>query len=357
MAGAALVSPPVGSSGQQATVTVYNPDGQNSQMVQSSAPVIWSYGNLPTPVITAVTPSSSLPAGTEAMIDITGSNLSFAQGSTTVGFGTSDVLVRHVFVLSPNHLQVDVSVSANAALSNPDVSVFSGFQMATAPGALHISAPVPNFPAVVPDLVNPYAPWGVTSAYPGAIVSIFGTNLAGTNLAGTNLAMPSGGTPTITLGGLPVTLTFSSSTQINLQIPPGLGPGPAVLLLNNGIFNAYPVEVNIDPVPAAFNAVQNAAGGAYIYSGQPANPGETLIATLSNFASSGANIPLSSVQIGLNNVLYPALQITQVGSVWQVTFQIGANAPVGQYQVLVVFLNGQASVPALIPVANPDGTF
>jgi hypothetical protein len=40
-----------------------------------------------------------------------------------------------------------------------------------------------------------------------------------------------------------------------------------------------------------------------------------------------------------------------------VTFQVGNSAPVGQNEVLVVFLNGQSSVPAIIPVANPDGTF
>jgi uncharacterized protein (TIGR03437 family) len=345
VAGVAVVTPPAGTNGQQSTVTVYNPDGQNSQMVQASSPVTYPYGTLATPVIGALSPSS-LPAGAEAMIDITGSNLSFAQGSTTVGFGTSDVLVRRVFVLSPNHLQVDVSVSPGAALSSPDVTVLTGFQLATAPAALQITAAVANFPAVVPVLVNPYAPWGVTSVYPGAIVMVFGANLA----------PPFAGTPTITLGGLPATLTFWSPAQINLQIPPGLAPGKAILRLNNGEFNAFPVEVNIDPV-AVFNAVQDTTTGAYIYSAQPAYQGEPLTATLSNFAPAGSNIPLSSVQVGLDGVMYPATQVTQIGSVWQVGFQVGANAPTGQAEVLVVFLNGQGSVPAIIQVAKPDGTF
>ena len=344
IAGAAVVSPPAGVNGQQSTISVYNPDGQNSQMIPDSS-AAWSYGNLPAPVINTVTPSS-LPAGSEAMIDITGSGFSFAQGSTTVGFGTSDVFVRRVFVLSPNHLQVDVSVAPGAALSNPDVSVLSGFQLAPAPAGFQITAQVPNAPAPVPILVNPYAPFGVTTIYPGAIVSLYGLNLAPSN----------SNTPAITIGGQPAVLTYVSNYQINLQIP-ALSPGPAVLLLNNGLTNAFPVEVNIDPVPAVFDGVQDITTGAYIYSAQPAYQGETLVATLSNFAPAGSNISPGSVQVGLGGVIYPATQVTQIGSVWQVAFQVGASAPTGQSEVLVVFLNGQGSVPAIIQVAKHDGTF
>jgi uncharacterized protein (TIGR03437 family) len=344
VAGVAVVSPPAGINGQQSTITIYNADGQNSQMLTGSAPVTWSYGALPAPLINTVSPSS-LPAGSEAVIDITGSGFSFAQGATTVGFGTSDVLVRRVFVLSPNHLQVDVSVASGAALSNPDVSVLSGFQLGTAPAAFQIAAPVPNAPAPVPILVNPYAPFGVTSIYPGSIVSLYGSNLA-----------PSGSNPpAISIGGLAAVLTYVSPNQINLQIP-ALPPGPAVLLLNNGLSSAFPVEVNIDPLPAAFNAVQDSTG-AYIYSAQPAYQGETLIATMSNFAPPGSKIAPQNVQVGLGGVIYPATQVTGIDSVWQVSFQIPADAPVGRAEVLVVFLNGQGSVPAIIQVAKPDGTF
>jgi uncharacterized protein (TIGR03437 family) len=350
VAGVAVVAPPAGTNGQQATITVYNPDGQNSQMVQGYSsqlpqPVTWSYGNLPAPAINSIAPSL-LPAGSEAMIDITGTGFSFAQGSTTVGFGTSDVLVRRVFVLSSTHLQVDVSVALGAVLSNPDVSILSGFQTATVPAGFQITALVPNAPAPIPVLVNPYAPFGVTTIYPGAIVELFGANLAPSK----------SNTPVITIGGQPALLTYVSPNQINLQIPP-LNPGPAILQLNNGLTSAFAVEVNIDPVPAGFDAVQDSTTGAYIYLKHPAYQGESLIATLSNFAPAGSNIPPGSVQAGLGGVIYPATQVTQIGSVWQVTFQIGASAPTGQSEVLVVFLNGQGSVPAIIQVAKPDGTF
>ncbi len=85
----------------------------------------------------------------------------------------------------------------------------------------------------MPDLVNPYTPWGVTSAYPGSIVSVFGSNLA----------PPFAGTPTITIGGLPATLTSAvPHAQINLRISLNQGPSLAqqgMHLNKQQIFNAF----------------------------------------------------------------------------------------------------------------------
>lgn len=143
--GVAIVTPPPGIGGQTAVLTVYNPDGQNSQFLQSASPATYTYASASTPTITSISPAS-LPAGAQAMIDITGAGWNLVAGQTTVGFGTSDIVAGQVFVLGPNHLQVDVSVASGADLSNPDVSVFSGFQMATATAAFHITAPVNGLP-------------------------------------------------------------------------------------------------------------------------------------------------------------------------------------------------------------------
>src|SRR5581483_8880049 len=92
----AVVVPPPGASSQISTLTAYNPDGQNSQMVQSAGPQTYSYGTVAASSVASVSPSS-LPAGAEAMVDITGTGFSFGQGPTTVGFGTTDVSVQHIF--------------------------------------------------------------------------------------------------------------------------------------------------------------------------------------------------------------------------------------------------------------------
>ena len=76
--GLAVVTPPAGADGQRAIVTVYNRDGQNSQLVQGASPVTYAYGASPTPVITSISPAS-LPAGSEGMVEITTSGFTLAR--------------------------------------------------------------------------------------------------------------------------------------------------------------------------------------------------------------------------------------------------------------------------------------
>jgi uncharacterized protein (TIGR03437 family) len=340
--GVAVVTPPSGAAGQISVVSVYNSDGQNSQFLQSSAPVTYAYGNAPTTLISAISPSS-LPAGSESMVDITTSGFALASGQVTVGFGTTDVVVRRVFVLSPNHLQVDVSVAAGAALANPDVSVINGFQIATATAGFQITPRVTGAANAIPVLTN--ATPGLTGSYAGALVSLYGSNLASGTTA-----------PTITIGGQTAGVIYASPTQINLQIPAGLSPGPAILQLNNGVAAAYPVLVNIDTPPAGINAIQNGSGG-YIDSTHPAHQGDLLIVSLSNFAS-GATIDPSRVQVGVAGVMHSVLTVTTpVAGLYQVAFLLNTSDKIGQTEQLVVYLDGRSSNPATIPLANPDGSF
>ncbi|HWF10332.1 MAG TPA: matrixin family metalloprotease [Bryobacteraceae bacterium] len=343
-AGIATVQPPPGAANQQATVTAYNTDGQNSQLLQAAAPVTYPYGSQPVPVITSLTPAT-LPAGVEASIDITGSGFTFVPGLTTVGFGTSDIAVRNIFVLSPTHLQVDVSISPKAALSNPDVSVISGFQLATAPAGFQITPANPGQPNVVPILVNGLA--GLTGAYPGAIVSLYGANL----YAPAGPAVP----PNVTIGGQAATVLFASPTQLNLQLPSTLTPGPAVLTLNNGTAAAFPVTVGIDTPPAAIDAVQDSAG-AYIMAGHPALEGAAIIVTLSGFAAPGLTIDASRVQIAIGGVMHPVIQITPAGAFYQITMVLNVDEKAGPAQPLIVYLDGRSSLPAAIPVAHQNGS-
>ncbi len=335
--GSAVVVPPPGTSQEQAVVSAFNSDGQNSQQVQP-APVTYTYGVSGTPVINTIAPSS-LPPGAEASIDITGSGFNFTAGQTSVGFGTSDILVQQVFVLSSTHLQVNVLVSANAALSTSDVSVIAGFQSATAPSGFHISATIAGLPVPFPPIYNAIV--GLTGAYPGATVSLYGLNLAAANA-----------TPVVTIEGQPVTILYTSPTQLNMQLPTTLTPGFALLTLNNGALNAYPITVTIANLPAGINAIQNTSG-AYIDSSNPAQAGQTLIVTLSNFAPQGTPINSSQVTVSLGGVSQPVYQVTEAGPVYQVYFNTSATDPVGPSEQMIVYLNGVSSYPATIPVVSP----
>jgi len=344
-AGIAIVQPPPGANNQQATLSAYNSDGQNSQLPQTGSPTTYSYGPQLTPAIVSMTPTS-LPAGAEASIDIVGSGFTFTPGLTTVGFGTSDIAVRNIFVLAPNHIQVDVSVSSNAALSTPDVSVISGFQLATAPAAFQITPANPLLPNVVPILVNGVA--GLTGAYPGAIVSVFGTNL--------NAVAGPAAPPVVTIGLQPVPVIYASRGQLNLQLPATLIPGPALLIVNNGAATNFPVTVNIDTAPAGILAVQD-AGGAYITSSHAARQGGEIIVTLSGFAAPGAAIDPSRVQVSVGGVMHPAIQVTPAGALYQIGVLLNSTDPVGPSQPLIVYLDGRSSLPASIPVAHSSGLF
>jgi uncharacterized protein (TIGR03437 family) len=340
-AGTAVVQIPPGANGQQATVTAYNGDGQNSQLLQSASPVTYAYGASAVPVVTSVSPAS-LPAGAEAMVDITGTGFNFVQGPNAVGFGTSDVLVRRIYVLSANHLQVDVSVAQGAAISTSDLSVFSGFQMATAGGAFQITAAVPGLPTPLPVMTNALS--GLNGAYPGGIVSIYGLNLAGAS------------TPVVSIQGQPVGVLYASATQLNLQLPTTLTPGLATLIVNTGALTSFPVDVTIDPLPAGFNAIQY-GNGNYVDATHPIHQGDAIIVTLNNFAPAGTPIDPSRVQALVGTVLHPVYQVTPIGSVYQVSFVMNPNDPVGTAEELVIYLDGHSSYPAFVPVAHQDGTF
>jgi uncharacterized protein (TIGR03437 family) len=274
------------------------------------------------------------------MIDITGSGFSFAQGATTIGFGTTDITVQRVFVLSPNHVQVDVSVAANASLAASDVSAISGFQIATAPAAFQITAALTGVPTPYPVLVNALP--GLTGSYAGAVVSLFGTNL-----------VAPGRVPSVGIGGSLATVLYASPTQINLTIPANLPPGPAILTLSNGVIAAFPLDVNVDTPPAGIVAVQSATGG-YVDSNSTAHQGDQLIVTMGNFGSGGPISP-ARVQVGVGGVSHNATQVSEVavGSsfFYQVTFQLTANDPVGPAEPLIVYIDGRSSYPASIPVA------
>jgi hypothetical protein len=119
--GALIVLPPVAPGNYTATVVALNPDGQSSLSLQPS-PLTYTYDPAPIPSLT-VTPASLSPGG-DTVVDITGANTNFGQGQTVVGFGTSDVAVKQITVLSPTHLSVTVAPSAFVQTSG--ISVTTG---------------------------------------------------------------------------------------------------------------------------------------------------------------------------------------------------------------------------------------
>ncbi len=325
-AGASVVTPPAGSTGQTAVVTIANNDGQNSSFVQSASPVTYSYPQVATPSFT-ISPTS-VPAGSETAIEIDGTNTHFAPGDSLAGWGTSDVFVRQVFVLSPTRMLVNIAVPASAAQVSSEMTVMTGMEEAVQPGAFTILATVATKPVPYPALFNAIP--GQSGTYPGAIVTLYGSNLQ----AGKSPAR-------ITFDGQAARILYSSASQINLVVPVSLKPGPSLMVVDNGVDANTPVAINIDPAQAVITSV-NSSGTV--------RTGSSIEVVLTGFATEGDAVALSRVRISIGGVDASPASVTSDDQGFHVQFAVPAGVSAGD-QPLIVYLDGRSSTQATVTIA------
>lgn len=340
--GIATVVPPTGAPGQVSTLTVYNTDGQNSQFLQANSPVAYQYPSLASPSINTISPAT-LPGGAEAAVDIQTTGTNFQQGVTTVGFGSTDILVRQVYVLSPTHLLVNVSINGNAALTATDISIFTGFQMVTAPGSFQ-TLPALNStkPVAYPFLIN--AVPLLTGSYPGAVVSLYGSSMVN-------------GNPVLTINDRQIPLLYTSSTQFNVALPSDLPTGPALLKLFNGTESAYAVAVNIDTTPANISGARRSDGLA-VDATHPIRSGDFLTLTLSGFGDGVSAIATNRVHVSLGGNDHPVYTVTPVGGgLVEVTLSLNDQDPTGKAINGVVYLDGRSSLSYALAISKANGSF
>jgi uncharacterized protein (TIGR03437 family) len=341
------VLPPDGASSQTSTIMAFEADGQNSMFLQSASPVVYAYPAANGPQITNVTPAA-LPAGanldgTASQIDITTTNTNFINGQVTLGFGTSDISVRRVWVLSPTHLVADIVVAYNATPGPAAVNVISGFQVIP-PAAFEIQPASGALPTLALPVYNAVT-WA-TTLHASDYASVFGSGLA----------LGSGGA-VVTLNGVAVPVVYASSTQVNFIVPAGFATGAATLVVSNGSDATKPVLVQIDGPPPIIGAgtVSNAMGMA-LDATTAANPGEILTVQVTNVDPSVAGAP-NRVKVRISGVLMTVLSVTQVAaapagqaaSTAVLQIQFADTQSFGDSQVpLVVYVDGSASAPMTI---------
>jgi uncharacterized protein (TIGR03437 family) len=347
---------------------VDNSDGQSSVFVQPASPATYAYPAAGAPSI-AVSPANA-PAGRDTAIDIQGTNTSFVDGRTVVGFGTPDVVTRQVWVLSPTHLLAVVTVSPQASLSTTTVSVISGLQVTTLPAGFTVTAPpggaaAGNTPILsYQGLVNSAS--SQAKVAPGSLASLYGLNLAFSTTAASSLPLPTtlGGT-TVTLNGTAVPLLVVSATQINLQLPFNVATGPATLRVNNGAQTSQPMTVQIDAVaPGLFRIFSSA--GTPVDANNPARLGDTIViygtglGAVTPPATAGVAAPLatanSAVHVNVGGTdLTPAFAGLSPGStgVYQVNAALPTNLPTTAPARVFVTINGQSSNALTIGLRTP----
>ena len=355
-----VLAPP-GVGGRQATVIVYNPDGQSSVFVQPTSPATYTYPPAAGAPSLSVSPSSGRP-GRDVMVEIQGTNTNFAEGQTVVGLGTPDVVTRRVWVLSPTRLLAVVTIPAGAALGASTVSVISGSQLSMASTGFRVEAsgsstsPSVSFNGLVNSAtLQP-------RVAPGSLATLYGVNLSlGTAAAATPPLPTSLAGTTVTLNDRPVSLLSVTPTEVSLQIPFSMTVGPVILRVDNGGEASAPMVVQIDAVaPGLFRAFN--AAGAPVDISNPAKLGETLIlfgtglGPVTPPGTSGAPAQAAStvlrvrVHVAGAEIIpsYAGLSLGTAG-----VYQVNLTLPVGlgpapQTQI---FLSVEGHISNLLPIA------
>ena len=115
-----IVLPPVADPGYAARVILLDPDyGQSSLFLPTLTTYSYPGGG---GASLSISPQS-LTAGGETQVDVVGTNTSFSNGATSVGFGRADVVVNNVTVLSPTHLTATVTAPDNTNIPTSIITV------------------------------------------------------------------------------------------------------------------------------------------------------------------------------------------------------------------------------------------
>jgi uncharacterized protein (TIGR03437 family) len=233
--------------------------------------------------------------------------------------------------------------------------------VATANGGMHVhvtnpaGAVAPDAPAVSA-LIGAGAFGASKTIAPGGWIELFGTNLAATTRSWGGADFEGRNAPEVLDGvrlfvaGKPAYVAYVSPTQVNAQVPDGVGPGnvPVLLTVNGLVSNTVTGEaVARAPgllAPAAFNGYVAALLPDGAFAGPPglipgaafrrARAGETIVLYGVGFGATA--VPVSAGLIVDRPAPLPNVVVTIAGNRAEVTYAGLAPNLVGLYQFNVV---------------------
>jgi len=339
--GSVTVDVPPGPGSYSSSIEALNPDGQTSgQAIPTGVPPQYQYGPVQNPPVFSLSTSSVVP-GTDLMLQVNG-NYTNITGQTLMGFGSSDLVVKQAFVVSPTELLLNLSVNPEAQPTASDVTFTNALQIVTNPLQFQILGANPN-------QIGLHAP-----------VTNLGTGLTGTPAGGT-AAINVTGLPSallsnmpgwiLTIGGQPVTPTLAGSGLINAIVPTGLPAGPATVQLTSptGIA-APPIFMKIDSAPPVIGTVISSTG-AVVSSTTQVHPGDTLIVNVSGFGDNITPVTMPNIFVTLDgNINAPVLALASNDSAIQI--QIPFSAPNNPSSPLTVGIGTRVSAPISLTIHN-----
>jgi len=302
---------PSAANGHRAAVVALNPDGQSSLFLTGNNPLTVTLEGSESSFVTS---PSSLPAGTESMIEITGVNTNFIDGQVSLGFGVSDVVVRRIWVAGNNRLLANILVSANAPAGLTSITLVSGLQ----------TLPIGSF-NILPANTR--------------VLSLSPASAASGSMATVQLRGPSvSGQVAVQLNDRPIAGAALNGNALTFPVPTGLAPGPLPLRVTVGSDTSLPILFVVDPPPPQ---VIGAAAqlGANIDANRPARLGETIVFSV---AGLGDGVSASRVVVNIGGIEHTPQSVQSANGFHQVSVLLSNSVPNGTVPVTVA-IDGRAS--------------
>jgi len=341
--GSLTVAAPPAIGGHVAVLDALTGDGQTSMQTMGTLPLpTFTYASPDHPSLSII--PGTLTAGTDTMIEVDGFNTNFAEGQTTIGFGSSDVAVRRTWIVDRGRALLNVSIGPAATPGLFTVTAATGIQAVTLNAGLQIQpAGAPKMSLRVPVL-------SLATGLPG--IPTGGTAV----ISATGLPANLTGWP-LTMNGARVDYTFDSGTStLRAVVPPGTPLGPTVLrLLSPNGDPIAPVLFNVDAPPPVIQAASSAAGP--IDGGHPAVPGDVITLDVTRLGS----VSPAGVHIIVGGVDHIATSLAPVinSDVVKVQFTLSSGFPEGTQQPMTVRVGTRVSAPftlnatASVPAGRP----
>ncbi len=334
--GSLTVAAPPAAFGYSATVEALGSDSQTSAQFLSGAAPTFVYGGPGSPFINA-NPASAL-AGADSTVDLVGINTNFADGQVVVGFGSSDITVKRVWVVSPGLLRMNISVSASATPGTTTVTVANGLQLATLSATFQIGAANPAQISLRAPVLNQ------ATGLPG--VPVGGVALINTTGLPINATTATLAGWTLTIAGQPAAFAMGDHGQLIVQVPGGLLTGPSVVQFTpaNGVPVTGvipPILMQVDPPAPVIATSTGAAGlaGAASIAAISAHAGDTITLTVTGLADTLGNFPAASSVIvnagGINAAVNTLTPIDPSANICQISVTLPSTLSSGPQPLYV----------------------
>ncbi|MBI5280388.1 MAG: matrixin family metalloprotease [Candidatus Solibacter usitatus] len=335
--GQLTVTLPPALPGYRGVLAALNSDGQSSLFVHGDKSPIWTYEASELPQI-SVSPAA-LPAGAETMVELTGSGTAFDQWAPALGFASSDITVRQIWVLSATRAVAAVIVSPLAQLGPLNSTITYGLQVSATPAGFQV------LPATrAPYLAVSQMP--KTNIYPGALVTIPLVN-----------AQPASIIQAI-VADRPALVTGYFNGQVTLQIPAGLPLGPAVVRVTVDGAAALPALLQIDPPPPVILSAQS-IGGVPLTAANAPRAGDTIQLLVSSLTDGTSQPDPLKIKVSSNGVEHSVQSVTanpQQPGTYIVQFSLSLTSPQLSPLPLVLSVDDRTSIPLPLPFRPAGAT-